>query len=224
MQMNNMKKVISFSVYGDNPKYTIGLIRNLELIEKIYPDWVTYVYYNNTVPNEILEKVNHFHNVETFDMTELEIPGMFWRFQPNDDKEVERFIVRDSDSRITEREKIAVEEWEKEDKVLHIMRDHPHHNYQILGGMWGMKSQTNFNMKEEFSRYTNSKELYEKMTDMNFLRDVIYPKYIQNSTVHATYHGYEPWAKEFSSPLVEKRFIGEIINEDESREYHYTLI
>ena len=96
MQMNNMKKVISFSVYGDNPKYTIGLIRNLELIEKIYPNWVTYVYYNNTVPNEILEKVNHFHNVETFDMTELEIPGMFWRFQPNDDKEVERFIVRDS--------------------------------------------------------------------------------------------------------------------------------
>ena len=90
--------------------------------------------------------------------------------------------------------------------------------------MWGMKTQTDFNMKEEFSRYTNSKELYEKMTDMNFLRDVIYPKYIQNSTVHATYHGYEPWAKECSSPLVEKRFIGEIINEDESREYHYTLI
>ena len=71
-------------------------------------------------------------------MTELEIPGMFWRFQPNDDKEVERFIVRDSDSRITEREKIAVEEWEKEDKVLHIMRDHPHHNFHILAGMFGI--------------------------------------------------------------------------------------
>ena len=42
-----MKKVISFSVYGENPKYTLGLIRNLELIEKIYPEWITYVYYNN---------------------------------------------------------------------------------------------------------------------------------------------------------------------------------
>ena len=145
-----MKKVISFSVYGENPKYTLGLIRNLELIEKIYPEWITYVYYNNTVPVDIMEKVNQFHNVESFDMTELEIPGMFWRFQPN--------------------------------------------------------------------------ELYEKMTDMNFLRDIIYPLYVQNSTVHAAYHGYEPWAKDFTSPLVDKRFIGEIINEDESREYHYTLI
>ena len=104
------------------------------------------------------------------------------------------------------------------------MRDHPHHNYPILGGMWGMKCEDTFNMKEEFTNYTDSKELFEKMTDMNFLRDVVYPKFSQDSTIHASYHGYEPWVKKFSSPLIDKRFIGEIINEDESREYHYTLI
>tara|TARA_R110000851_G_scaffold232670_1_gene385274 strand:- start:44 stop:703 length:660 start_codon:yes stop_codon:yes gene_type:complete len=219
-----MKKVISFSVYGDNPKYTIGLIRNLDLIKEIYPNWTTYVYFNNTVPSEIIDEVNSFENVETFDMSELQIPGMFWRFQPNDDENVERFVIRDTDSRVTEREKVAVYEWIEDNKVLHIMRDHPHHNYPILGGMWGMKCENTFNMKEEFINYTDSKELFEKMTDMNFLRDIVYPKFSQDSTVHASYHGYEPWAKEFTSPLIDKRFIGEIINEDESREYHYTLI
>ena len=219
-----MKKVISFSIYGDNPKYTIGLIRNLELIKDIYPNWVTYIYFNNTVPTEIMEKVQSFENVEIFDMSELQIPGMFWRFQPNDDENVERFVIRDTDSRVTEREKVAVYEWIEDNKILHIMRDHPHHNYPILGGMWGMKCEDTFNMKEEFINYTDSKELFEKMTDMNFLRDIVYPKFSQDSTVHASYHGYEPWAKEFTSPLIDKRFIGEIINEDESREYHYTLI
>ena len=219
-----MKKVISFSIYGDNPKYTIGLIRNLELIKDIYPNWITYVYFNNTVSTEIMDKVQSFENVEIFDMSELQIPGMFWRFQPNDDENVERFVIRDTDSRVTEREKVAVYEWIEENKILHIMRDHPHHNYPILGGMWGMKCEDTFNMKEEFTNYTDSKELFEKMTDMNFLRDIVYPKFSQDSTIHASYHGYEPWVKKFSSPLIDKRFIGEIINEDETREYHYTLI
>ena len=219
-----MKKVISFSVYGDNPKYTIGLIRNLDLIKEIYPTWTTYVYFNNTVPNDIMDKVYSFENVETFDMSELQIPGMFWRFQPNDDKNVERFVIRDTDSRVTKREKVAVYEWMEDNTVLHIMRDHPHHNYPILGGMWGMKCDPTFHMKEEFINYTDSKELFEKMTDMNFLRDIVYPKFSKGSTIHASYHRYEPWAKEFTSPLIDKRFIGEIINEDESREHHYTLI
>ncbi len=34
-----MNKVISFSLWGDNPKYTIGAIKNAELSKTIYPDW-----------------------------------------------------------------------------------------------------------------------------------------------------------------------------------------
>lgn len=219
-----MKKVISFSLYGDNPKYTMGMIRNLEIIEKLYSDWTTYIYYNVTLPTSIIDQIKEFNNVELKDMTTLKIPGMFWRFLPNDDSDVERFIVRDSDSRITEREVEAVNEWIDGDKVLHIMRDHPHHNYVILGGMWGMKCQKDFNMEESFMNYTNSTSLFEKMTDMNFLRDIIYPKYKDNSCVHATYHKKEPWAKNFTSQWVDRKFVGEIFDESDKRDYHYTLI
>jgi len=34
-----MKKIISFSLWGDNPVYTQGAIRNAELAKEIYPDW-----------------------------------------------------------------------------------------------------------------------------------------------------------------------------------------
>ena len=35
---------ISFSLYGTNPKYHIGAIRNAEQIKKFYPDFVPLFY------------------------------------------------------------------------------------------------------------------------------------------------------------------------------------
>ena len=33
-------KVIAFSLWGDNPKYTLGALQNLSLAKLVYPDWV----------------------------------------------------------------------------------------------------------------------------------------------------------------------------------------
>lgn len=54
-----MKKVISFSLYGDNPKYTIGAIKNvdLQLNQKIYKDWIFRFYVNNSVPKKIIDEL-----------------------------------------------------------------------------------------------------------------------------------------------------------------------
>ena len=35
-----MKNIISFCLWGDNPIYTIGAIRNAELAQEIYPGFV----------------------------------------------------------------------------------------------------------------------------------------------------------------------------------------
>ena len=48
-------------------------------------------------------------------------------------------IVRDTDSRLGIREKLAVDEWLDSGKKLHIMRDHPYHRVPMLGGMWGCR-------------------------------------------------------------------------------------
>ena len=49
------------------------------------------------------------------------------------------FVSRDLDSRLSERENAAVQEWLKSNKSIHVMRDHIKHDFTILGGLWGTK-------------------------------------------------------------------------------------
>lgn len=48
-----------------------------------------------------------------------------------------RYIVRDSDSRLNARDRIAVEEWIESGKPIHSIRDHVNHCFPMNGGMWG---------------------------------------------------------------------------------------
>ena len=49
-----MNKIISFLSGGDNPKYTVGAIKNAELAQEIYPDWKCRFYCASDVPNMII--------------------------------------------------------------------------------------------------------------------------------------------------------------------------
>jgi hypothetical protein len=64
--------------------------------------------------------------------------GMFNRFYPAEEEGVERMICRDTDSRLSPREVLAVNDWVNKGTDFHIMRDHPYHSIPILGGMWGV--------------------------------------------------------------------------------------
>lgn len=139
-------KYLSFSLWGDKPIYNIGAIRNAELWKQIYPDWQMVVYYDNSVPDVTIQSLKKF-NVEIIDVTNENLYGMFWRFLAESLPNSEYAIFRDADSRITLREKLAVDEWISSGKSLHVMRDHPAHRIPygndslgILGGMWGIKS------------------------------------------------------------------------------------
>ncbi len=65
--------------------------------------------------------------------------GMFWRFLAADDQRADAAIFRDVDSRISEREAHAVQEWLASGRAFHIMRDHPRHWRPMMGGMWGVR-------------------------------------------------------------------------------------
>ena len=148
-----MKKIISFSLWSQNTPlndknkhqnknmYINGAYENLRLQKEkeIYSDWTIRIYYNNTVSKEVIDKLKNL-GAELIDMTNSNLPGMFWRFLPINDKDVDIFIVRDVDSRISKREEITVNEFIKSPYKMHIIRDHPHHHYKILGGLWGYKN------------------------------------------------------------------------------------
>ena len=99
-----MKKIISFSLWGDNPVYTQGAIRNAELAKEIYPDWVCRYYIGKSTPNDIVVKLQNFDNTEVIVMeNDGDWTGMFWRFYPASEDDVDVMISRDCDSRLNAR-------------------------------------------------------------------------------------------------------------------------
>lgn len=136
-----MRKIISFCLWGDKPKYTIGAIKNVKLALEIYPDWICRFYVATSVPKLIVRQLKAFNNVEIIEKNEEgDWRGMLWRCDAGHDGDYDVVIFRDTDCRLNTREKAAVDAWVASDRNFHVMRDHPYHQALILGGMWGMKS------------------------------------------------------------------------------------
>ena len=202
-----MKKIISFSLWGDNPIYTQGAIRNAELAKEIYPDWVCRYYVGKSTPNDIVVKLQNFDNTEVIVMdNDGDWTGMFWRFYPASEDDVDVMISRDCDSRVNTREKEAVDEWLDSDKGFHIMRDHPWHNTPILGGMWGSRKGVVTNMKKLIDDYIKGNFW---QVDQKFLKEKIYPTVKNNSLVHDEFFDKKPFPSK--RPLY--IFVGQAFNE-----------
>jgi hypothetical protein len=216
-----MKRVISLSVFGGDPKYTIGALRNIQLSKEIYPDWKIYLYYNNTVSTDIIDKYKEFDHVKLFDMTNYNMPGMFWRFLPNN---CERFISRDADSRLSMREFVAVDDWINSGKIMHTMRDHPHHTVKVFGGMVGFVIDENFKIEDEINKWIVDKDrsLFNRWGDVLFL-ETVYDKYLKENNLisHDSCFTEYPFSKPFPTPLTNYRFVGEIFDENDRRYPQY---
>jgi hypothetical protein len=136
-------KVISYSLWGDKPIYTVGAIKNADLAATLFPDWTCVFYCFDSVPHEIIKELQSRQNVVVRrvngEYNSSDSRGMFHRFLPADEEGVEYMMSRDTDSRLSERERLAIEAWLASGADLHVMRDHPYHGVPVLGGMWGVK-------------------------------------------------------------------------------------
>ena len=134
-----MKRIISFSIWGDSPKYIDGALKNIELAKIFYPGWIVRFYYQDDMDRNLIGFIKT-HGVEMRPKPFYRDNwfGLYWRFCPMyDDRNIERFIVRDTDAKLNAREADAVQQWIESKKPFHIMRDNKEHNIEILGGMWG---------------------------------------------------------------------------------------
>ncbi|MFD2967645.1 glycosyltransferase family 2 protein [Sphingobacterium bambusae] len=209
------RKYIAFSLWGNSALYTIGAIRNAQLLPSIYPDWKMVVYHDDTVPKEILLELRE-NNVELICIEDKNVHPLFLRFFIADRGDCGVAIFRDADSRITLREALAVKEWIEEDTVLHVMRDHPYHQIPfgavktgILGGMWGIKGGT-LKMEESIRAFVADKREQAYGIDQAFLASV-YEQYQKNSTTHDEFFS----TKKFPIPRDGEQFVGERIDEHE---------
>lgn len=208
-------KIISFSLWGNNPKYTIGAIRNAELAKDIYPDWMCKFFVGSNTPGDIINHLNEMDNtILSIKSEECNWKSMFWRFETTYDKSITASIFRDCDSRLSMREKYAVDEWLKSDKTFHIMRDHPHHGYPILGGMWGFKH----NSKYDFKTMMDSFDMQDRYgTDYEFFIKEVYPLIGSDKIVH------DPFFEkiDFPKPRNGTEFVGDVFDENDVRHPDY---
>jgi len=204
-----MKKVISFSLWGDNPKYCAGAVRNAELAQSIYPDWTCRFYISKFVNKKTIDSIRNL-NCEIILKDEIgDWTGMFWRFEAGADKDCEAVIFRDTDSRLNLREKAAVDEWLNSNKTFHIMRDHPAHAFPILGGMWGIKPNNKYDLG---SLLKNFKKDNHYGIDYNFFISVLYPLIGNDKIVHDEF--FEK--TNFPSKRIGYQFVGEVFDENDN--------
>ena len=211
-----MTKIISFSLWGQDPKYTIGAIRNAELAPEIYPGWTCRFYTGEDVTDEIKSKLLDLKS-EVIEMGGADWNGMFWRFFAAEDADI--MISRDTDSRLGKREKAAVDEWLASDKDFHIMRDHPYHKTEILGGMWGCRNGILKGIRAMISDYDTREFNNKYQVDQNFLREEIYPLVLHKAMVHDEYFN-DPTRKPFPvSRINNKDFVGQVYDEFDNPQF-----
>lgn len=221
-----MKKIVAFSLWGDDPKYFEGAIKNVFLMPTVYPGWTARFY----IPRDHLRRpsghtiINVFNlanydeeftktqtNVEIIDMDEPGTwHGMFWRFLPASEEDVDVFISRDCDSRISAREAAAVNEWLGGPQLVHSMADHPYHFHPkmgLMGGMFGMKRYACPQMAQLIADF---KERYPNawQCDQDFLRHHVHP--LVAHKIHPT-SDIHPGCHKFPLPRVGGAFVGEIL-------------
>ena len=192
------KKVISFSLYGKRPMYTLGAVANARHANRTYPGWVCRFYVTDDVPEGIIVRLKDY-GAEVINMgPHLSYEPLLWRFFATVDPEVDIALLRDADSRFTKCELLMVNEWLASDKKFHVMHPGPYY-LPIQAGLWGVRGNIP-NFKELIENHQRSGS---RKTDEWFLRDSLYPQMKGKVFVHEHEHG---------SQVKRRYFVGETIH------------
>lgn len=187
-RLSNGKKIIAFSLYGDNSAYNEPAVMNAELQARIYPDWQCRFYIDDSVPATTIERLKAYSaEVIIVNETQRQLPGTMWRFFALDDDTVGRVIFRDADAVISEREAVVVKEWEASQQPFHLIRDAGSHTELILAGLWGAVAGAIDNISAKMHDYVSQKgdKLDRRFADQYFLRECIWSTVRENALTHS---------------------------------------
>lgn len=180
-------KIISFSLWGNSPKYVTGALRNAALAASVYPGWRCRFHCGGSVPGDAIAALTAHPHVDVVRHNSLgDWTAMFWRFLELADPAVEAAIIRDADSRLNARERAAVDAWLASGIPSHVMRDHPAHDRVMLGGMWGARGGLFTDIGELIARHSLD-DRYQ--VDQDFLEVVIWPRMHDRCMQHDEYYG-----------------------------------
>jgi len=161
-------KIISFSLYNHPSKagdltYYIGAEKNLKLNNRFLPDWKTVIYYHkDRIDEEWVPKLADLGAcmIEVSENERLKgelstMQDMMWRLLSIYEENV--CIIRDLDSRMTQREANYINDWLNSECKYFIIRDHPWHA-SVPGGLFGIKG-ADKKLEDHISDFLKNNEL-----------------------------------------------------------------
>ena len=183
-----LANVIAFSLWGDQKRYLDGALRNARAAVEIYPGWRCRFFCDDTVPEQVRQGLAQAGADIVMMERKQAFDGLFWGFLVINDGRTKRFLIRDADSVINVRERVAVDEWLASDKAFHVMRDFWTHTEVILAGMWGGVGGILPPLNELLAKFRPD-NLENWHLDQWFLRQIVWPTVRQSCLIHDSIYG-----------------------------------
>jgi hypothetical protein len=176
--------VVSFSLWGGAAQYTKGALLNARQLPQVLPGWIARFYVDSTVPTGVMDQLRGL-GAEVIDATSDPVPRLMRRFLVHDDPGVDRYIVRDTDSRIGSREMLAITDWLQRGSGFHAIRDHPFHTELIMGGLFGGTAGRNVSMRGLLDKLPFD---HRYGADQYFLGQFVWPRIRDDLLTHDSHY------------------------------------
>jgi hypothetical protein len=183
---NPAENVIAFSLWGNEPRYLVPLLESVRILPHLFPAWSIRVYHDTTVDHNYVIDLQK-RGVRTRQL--ILPPGqpghrrLLWRFEVIRDPSVKRFLIRDADSLLNIKERVAVDAWLRSDRYFHAMRDWYSHTDLMLAGMWGGVGGILPSPAELF-RASTGWRVENDHIDQDILTDTVWPTVRSSILVH----------------------------------------
>jgi hypothetical protein len=177
--------IIAFSLFGQAEMYQRGAIANATVAPYLYPGWRCRFYVDDTVPSDTRTAlVSAGSEIAMMARHQRSTDGLFWRFLVAEDPNVSRFLIRDCDSVINIRERLAVGEWLDSHYHFHAMRDCTSHTDLILAGMWGGIGGILPPLAKLLEGFSYSTLTEGRVADQMFLGRIVWPLIKPSCLIH----------------------------------------
>lgn len=207
------KNNIGFCVYGKTKLYLEGALKNEYQYNQ--HNYNCLFYTRKDIDVTVKNKLKN-----TIDCCDM--PGwfmMFTRFYPVENPNNNIYMSRDTDCRLSKRELFCIEDWLQSKKTLHIIRDHPYHTTEILGGLWGFQNNNIPDLRFQISKwcieFVRNNKIYQKGPDQFFLKN-LYKKYNNDAYIQDSYLNYENNKKNIKIKRNGKEYLGEAFDENDN--------
>lgn len=181
-----MREAFSYSLSGNNPRYTSGVSENLKRITAYNPNAFCILHIDSTVKVD-----TSGWNVITHPKSKS-LESHFWRFETAGYDTFDIVHVRDIDSLFNSRDvaicshikESGIQAYGLRDSEWHTPSNSPH---PLFGGMWGIQPKL---LPQDFTNlvqwWVKNKGPFERWADMWFLQRYVYPYVLRYGKVFSS--------------------------------------